>query len=190
MSDTRKTDQNERDEAFAALEKQYKPLIDRQVSLFAGAEVDADSLQDWRQEARIGLFKAMEHYRAESGVPFAAYAKMCVQHRLISYQRQLRWAQLLCPLTEEAAATLPDEEQTRPEPRTVLQAEEAVLWEKLGQVLTTFESDCLRCHLEGYSYEETAVGLQTEAKAVDNALQRARRKLRKTLQAQPDFFRS
>ena len=51
MSDTRKTDQNERDEAFAALEKQYKPLIDRQVSLFAGAEVDADSLQDWRQEA-------------------------------------------------------------------------------------------------------------------------------------------
>ena len=63
------------------------------------------------------------------------------------------------------------------------------LWKRLEQVLTDFEVSCLRCHLEGYSYEESAVALRTDSKAVDNALQRARRKLRKRLGAQPDFFR-
>lgn len=176
----------DRDETFAKLEQQFQPLIRRMVTAFAGPDADADTLEDWRQEALIGLFKAMQHYREESGVPFAAYAKMCIQHRLISYQRQLRWSQLLRPFHDDEEDSIPDEERSAPEWRV----EEQWLWDRIATVLTPFECDCLRCHLNGYSYDETAVGLQTDAKAVDNALQRARRKLRKTLQQNPDFFRS
>lgn len=176
----------DRNEAFARLEKQFQPLIDKQVSLFAGGEADTD---DWRQEALIGLFKAMEYYDEDSGIPFAAYAKVCVQHRLISYRRHMQWMQLLRPLSEEEQDALPADDRVAPEPRAIAEAEEQSLWEKLTTVLTEFEISCLRCHLDGYSYEESAVVLQTEIKSVDNALQRARRKLRKRLAQQPDFFR-
>ena len=93
------------------------------------------------------------------------------------------------PLSEEEEDALPDDEAMAPESQAVAEAEEQWLWKRLEQVLTDFEVSCLRCHLEGYSYEESAVALRTDSKAVDNALQRARRKLRKRLGAQPDFFR-
>lgn len=176
----------DKNEAFARLEKQFQPLIDKQVGLFAGGDADAE---DWRQEALIGLFKAMEHYDAESGIPFAAYAKVCVQHRLISYRRHMQWMQLLRPLSEAEENALEADDRVAPEPCAIAEAEEQSLWEKVATVLTDFEVSCLRCHLDGYSYEESAVVLQTEIKSVDNALQRARRKLRKRLAQQPDFFR-
>ena len=179
----------ERDEEFLRLQKQFQPLLDKQISLFAEANTDADALRDWRQEALIGLFKAMEHYDKESGIPFAAYAKVCVSHRLISYRRHMQWMRMLRPLSEEEEDSLPADEAAAPESQAMAEAEERWLWSRLSEVLTDFEVTCLRHHLEGYSYEESAVALQTESKSVDNALQRARRKLRKRLALQPDFFR-
>ena len=178
-----------RDEEFARLQEQFRPLLEKQISLFAEPGADPDSLSDWRQEALIGRFKAMEHYDQESGIPFAAYAKVCLSHRLISYRRHMEWMRMLRPLSEEEEDALPDDEAMAPESQAVAEAEEQWLWKRLEQVLTDFEVSCLRCHLEGYSYEESAVALRTDSKAVDNALQRARRKLRKRLGAQPDFFR-
>ena len=57
-----------RDEEFARLQEQFRPLLEKQISLFAEPGADPDSLSDWRQEALIGLFKAMEHYDQESGI--------------------------------------------------------------------------------------------------------------------------
>jgi len=39
------------------------------------------------------------------------------------------------------------------------------------------EADALRLYLEGSSYEEMAEGLECDTKAIDNALQRVKRKI-------------
>ena len=47
----------------------------------------------------------------------------------------------------------------------------------LGTGLSPLESDALRMYLEGSSYEEMAEVLDCDTKAIDNALQRVKRKI-------------
>ena len=47
----------------------------------------------------------------------------------------------------------------------------------LGTGLSKLESDALRMYLEGSSYEDMAADLDCDTKAIDNALQRVKRKI-------------
>ena len=51
--------------------------------------------------------------------------------------------------------------------------------EKTKVILSIFEQDVLKEHLKGYSYKEIAKKLNTNEKAIDNAVQRIRNKLKK-----------
>ena len=55
--------------------------------------------------------------------------------------------------------------------------ERGSLVECLTSVLSELESEVLTCYLDGRSYEEIADRLACEPKAVDNALQRVKRKV-------------
>jgi RNA polymerase sporulation-specific sigma factor len=52
------------------------------------------------------------------------------------------------------------------------------LCEAINRVLTKTERDCMECYMKGCSYRETAQRLGISEKSVDNAMQRARKKLR------------
>ena len=63
-----------------------------------------------------------------------------------------------------------------------IQRESLSRWrEQLSTLLSPFEQAALKQYLSGYSYQEIALATNSTAKAVDNALQRVRRKLRTTL---------
>ena len=52
------------------------------------------------------------------------------------------------------------------------------LWQQIDTLLSPLEQEALSLYLSGHSYQEMANLLDSTPNAVDNALQRARRKLR------------
>lgn len=65
-----------------------------------------------------------------------------------------------------------------PEKLVIASEESAARNRRIENLLSPFERQVLRLYLSSYSYEEMSRQLGSSTKAVDNALQRVRRKLR------------
>ncbi len=158
------------EEAFARITHRMMPLLNSQVRQFRCAGIEDEDLA---QEALLGLLAAVRSFRPDGGATFTTYVTTCVRHRLASVIR--RHSRQLCeqPLEED---DLPD---TAGDPAMRLQAQEeaATLLRRLRQRLTPLEYSVLLLRLSDLSYEEIATRLQISKKAVDNAVQRLRRKL-------------
>ncbi len=158
------------------LEK-YKPFVkSRSRALFL---VGGDR-EDLIQEGMIGLFKAIRDYKAETKVPFAAFARLCVERQLytaIEAAGRLKNAPLnaYISLSEENDALMDGGiEETVIERTSYQQTYEAVK----GQ-LSTLENEVLDLYLEGKDYTEIARVLGKTDKSIDNALQRIKKKIKK-----------
>ncbi len=144
---------------------------------------------DLTQEGLFGLISAIREYRNTMGVPFRAYAELCIRRRIFSAIRSAaRWKHT--PLNngvslEETLSAPKRENKTRivSEQRRTL--EEQVLAREsakefstsFSRLLSPFEQTVLQLYLDGYSYRAMAKELGREEKAIDNAVQRIRRKL-------------
>lgn len=152
--------------------------------------------EDLVQEAMIGLYKAVRDYEIGHEAPFRAFAKLCIQRQIataIKGANRLKHRPLNRSVSLEAPVG-PDEDRTQvgdaipsplPDPEDLMLSAEAV--ESLQQVirrdLTRLESQALLLYLEGRSYAEIAEALGNHAKAIDNSLQRIRKKVRRHLEA-------
>ena len=159
-------------EAFGLIVRRMEPLIHAQIH---SLRCDGVEDQDLAQEALMGLLAAVRSYRPDGGAAFTTYATACIRHRLISVARQ--WgprADREQPL--EDSPELPD---TAADPALRLQEQEALedLMTRLRTRLTPLEYKVLLLRLSDSSYEEIAARLGVNKKAVDNAVQRIRRKL-------------
>ncbi|MBR3843946.1 MAG: hypothetical protein IKM39_00390 [Clostridia bacterium] len=65
-------------------------------------------------------------------------------------------------------------------PQSIVESKDSFRWlvSKLGEVLSGLEQQAFLLYLGGCEYEEIATRLGTSPKAVDNALCRARRKIK------------
>lgn len=149
---------------------------------------DADDLE---QEAMIGLFKAVRDFRHDRAASFRAFAELCITRQLMTaiklacrrkHQPLNRYISLWGPpLAEDAAERLVEErfDQQVPDPADeVISLEgQAAMRDSLVGLLSSLEVDVLRLHLDGCSYQEIGGLLGRHVKAVDNALQRVKRKL-------------
>lgn len=159
--------------AFETIHRRMEPLTATLTERFAPDGADRDEIA---QECRIGLLSAIRTYRPDGGAVFTTYACTCIRNRLISLSR--RNATRLAreePLTEENG--LPDPEACDPAGRLVEEEDASRLRRVLQERLTPLEYEVLLARLNGCSYEETAARLGISPKAVDNAVQRLRRKL-------------
>lgn len=148
--------------------------------------------EDVEQEAMIGLHKAIRDYRPDHGASFRVFAELCVSRQLASaikaasrqkHQALNRSVSLSGPPDVDRAAGAATVEALLwrhhlPDPlEHVLVAERTVaLRATVAAVLSPLEAQVLGLHLEGWSYREVADRLGRSVKAVDNALQRAKRK--------------
>ncbi|HBQ95213.1 MAG: sigma-70 family RNA polymerase sigma factor [Firmicutes bacterium] len=145
---------------------------------------------DLHQEGMLGLFYAIRHFREDHGVPFQAFADLCVNRRIISAviratrkkQQPLNTAFSLYQTPSDAPDSRPfigrlvDHGATNPE-HWVMEQESQKRWKTLLQRrLTSLERDVLRLYLAGFTYQQIAVKLGRSQKSVDNALQRIRAK--------------
>ena len=156
--------------------EQYLPMVRRIANRFCSG---AQEPEDLLQEGLIGLLYAVRTYDAGRQVSFSAFAYRCILNRVLTAVSSGKGRQnvSLSALSDESV--LP-KRLSPVDPQEVLIArEEAQRWLQTAQKkLSPLEYRVLRLHLAGYSYEEIARRLAVGEKTIDNALWRARKKLR------------
>ena len=159
-------------EAFALLMHRMAPLIHTQVRSFRCAGMEDE---DMAQEALMGLLSAVRTYRPDGGAAFTTYATACIRHRLLSIARRYgSLADREVPI--EDGPDLPD---NAADPALHLQEQEELdgLLARIRTRLTDREYRVLLLRLGDCSYAEIAARLGITVKAVDNTVQRIRRKM-------------
>ncbi len=169
------------DEALTALIQRYAPFVRMRAGAYGVKELDADDLY---QEGMIALLTAVRNYRADLSSSFRTFASVCINNKLNSALRaHMReknapmrgYLSLSEPEVPEQALTA----HTLDPEQFVIQSEETDARNKrIETLLSLFERQVLKLYLSSYSYEEMSKQLGSSTKAVDNALQRVRRKLR------------
>ncbi len=144
--------------------------------------IPSGETSDYVQEGMIGFLSAVCSYEKSRQTKFSSFACACIKNRMLSVLRKSAAkgnipAELIVSYEEQSQNLLSD-----------LTPEEQVISEKnivdiLSAIenLTAQEQSVFRLYLTGLSYEEIAEKMSVTVKAVDGTLQRARKKLRKTL---------
>ena len=136
--------------------------------------------EDLVQEGMIGLLHAVRSYDPDSGTPFEAFAALCIRHKLISAVRAAS-AEKHLPLNDSVPIqtySLDAHGSLETDPETSFIGREGFRerMDALRGRLSASEKTVLQLYLEGLSYREIAQRAQCSTKAVDNAVQRIRRK--------------
>ena len=151
--------------------------------------------EDIVQEGMIGLYKAIRDYRPEKLASFRAFAELCVTRQIITAiktatrQKHIplnNYVSLNKPLfDEDPDHTLLDviSESRDADPEEMLINREAIdsIEGRIGEMLSPLEKEALIRYLEGKSYQEISREIGHHVKAIDNALQRVKRKLQRYL---------
>lgn len=200
--DTEQMKQNEEDKKYilkikagdeAALNKimeKYKNFVYAKAKTFfiVGAEQE-----DIIQEGMIGLFKAIKGYDFDKEVSFSSFADLCIRRQIISAIKAST-RQKHIPLNSYLSLNKGsfDEESDRevieeldldavPDPLETITKKETYqnIELKMSEILSDFEQQVFNEYLNGESYVVIAQKLNSHAKAVDNAIQRIKKKVEK-----------
>ena len=160
----------------------FQVLLDRYRSLLAATLRDKDyfikgsSHDDLWQEAYFGFFKAARDFQV--GRNFPAFLRLCVQRQIITAVKMAN-AIKHGPINyfSNIDNLLDDQEPVHLEVYDGFMVD--LIWiQKLLTILTPMEKTVFSLFLEGFSYQEVMEKLGYSHKAIDNALQRARKKLK------------
>src|SRR4029453_13907750 len=180
------------DQARELLVRRYTGFVRMKASSYflAGGEGE-----DLIQEGLIGLCKAVRDFRPDKETSFRSFAELCVTRQIITAIKtatRFKHAPLnnyasfpQTPAGQDADSdctlgdALPGSHVHDPAVAVISTDELKSLVFCLGTGLSPLESDALRMYLEGSSYEEMAEVLDCDTKAIDNALQRVKRKILK-----------
>ena len=151
--------------------------------------------EDLTQEGMLGLLSAIREFDPKNGVPFRSYAELCIQRRIFSAIKsatRLKHFPLNNGVSLEDAfgdesrgtnAHVSIDFRRTPEEQVLARESANDFFQTFSQCLSVFEQKVLRLYLEGCSYRFIAEECGKEEKAIDNAVQRIRRKLAKNLHA-------
>lgn len=168
------------DEAMAHLISAVTPIAKAKASGFANARI---SNEDLVQEGMLGFLDAVKKFDPSKGVPFKAFAETCINNRIISAVRMnfnSKNAALSNAVSIEADSV---DFATGSDPADIIsdKFETEYLAELLSSGLSDFERQVIDLRLKNKSYSQIAEELCRSEKAVDNALQRIKSKMRRKL---------
>ncbi len=144
--------------------------------------VPADEISDFVQEGMIGFLSAVWAYDENRQASFATFASACIKNRMLG---ELRKSAAKRKVPRELIVSYDEQAQGL---MSEMSPEQYLISEKNAkdiiaaiESLSEKEAEAFRLHLAGLSYDEIGERLSVTPKAVDGALQRARKKLRKIL---------
>ena len=135
--------------------------------------------EDIVQEGMIGLYEAIVGYDGSSS--FRTFASLCVQRRIIDAVKsatRLKNRALNTSVSIEESALEAAED---PELAVIDGENKQEFLQLMGRILSAFEFQVVVLYMDGLSAAEIAASLSKPYKSVDNALQRAKNKLRKEI---------
>ena len=176
--------------ALDAVIRRYAGFVRLKSSSYFLAGGDSDDLI---QEGLVGLYKAIRDYRADRETSFRSFAELCITRQIITAIKTatrfkhsplngyVSFSHTPAGQDDASDVTLGDAlagpTVDDPARRVIASQELAELVSCLGTTLSRLESRVLSLYLEGHSYEQIAAVVDCDAKAVDNALQRIKRKV-------------
>src|SRR3954467_8906786 len=182
-------------DAYDRLMRRYASFVRLKASSYFLVGGDAEDLI---QEGLVGLYKAIRDYRSDRESSFRNFAELCITRQIITAVKTAT-RNKHTPLNQyisfsSTPSSVGDGEPTLedviPGPTVhdpvnqVISSEELqALVGCLSTALSDLESRVLALYLDGRSYEEIAGLIDCDAKTVDNALQRVKRKVGAHLQS-------
>ena len=162
----------------------YKTVVRKKARAMylVGGETD-----DLIQEGMLGLFKAVRDYQTDREASFATFASLCIDRQIynaIQSSNRKKHGPLNSYISlsdEEFELELRQVSVNDPEAIVIGQEQVKGLRAKIENSLSPFENEVLKSYLEGNDYIEIAEALDKEPKAIDNALQRIRAKVKECL---------
>ncbi len=183
-----KLSQSGDDEALETVLIRYKPLVYKKSQPYYLAGGDDD---DVVQEGLIGLYKAVMSFDRTKFPLFKVFAGVCIERRILSAVKKasrLKHNPLNTYISLSNADGSADVDgyfdlaadfgiSQNPEEILIDRENVSGLEGKINNALSDFEMKVLLNYINGRSYKETAQLLGRDVKAVDNAMQRIKKKL-------------
>ncbi len=168
--------------AAAALVLRYVKLISIKAGAFASSVTDCDDL---RQEGLMGLLSAINAYNPSKNAKFSTFAEVCIINRM----KSLLLKSNRTPDSFEDIYLLQEQYEVSacetPESIYLYKEYFSELLDIIDAELSEIERKVLNNYARGFSYRDIAEKLGLAEKSVDNAMQRARRKIRGLIQSKP-----
>ena len=159
--------------------------------------------EDLIQEGFLGLLNAIRSYNPESGVKFKPYAEVCIRNRILEAVRSASRKKheplnggvsleyvILSEEDRQSSDIKPEVFSRSPEEQVLARESEKEFYSTFSRCLSSFETEVLFLFLDGLTYRQIATEAGRTEKAVDNAVQRIRRKLARQKPFQGDISRS
>ena len=151
--------------------------------------------EDLIQEGMIGLFKAVRDYDCGRDASFYTFAAVQASQRLkhtplntyVSLDSHGRTEEDRDPETQTLAELLTDKTGRNPEELFLDKERVAYLEKRIATELSELERQVLDLYITGMSYTQIAKVLRRSEKATENALTRAKQKIRGFLSKESKF---
>lgn len=168
--------------------RKYKDVVSSRSQLYF--IIGADS-EDVVQEGMIGLFKAIKSYDGGNDATFHTFAEICINRQILTAIKTASRKKhsplntsvsLNNPLSDEdpdstIAEGLSSGSNSDPEATLVLKDIMEQILNDEGSIFSKFEMQVWNEYLQGKSYKKIAADIGKSPKAVDNAMQRTRKKI-------------
>lgn len=169
------------DKSMAQLIAAISPIARAKASAFANARIPGEDLM---QEGMLGFLDAVKTFDPSNGSTFKAYAEACINNRIVSAVRvnfNNKNVALSNALPYEIETVDRSDNATDPANIISEKLDSEHIEKLLSNDLSDFEKKVVDLRLLEKSYSQIADEIGCSEKAVDNAMQRIRRKMRKKL---------
>lgn len=169
--------QNGNEKAFEQLKNKYDYLIKSIIVNFVNSYLDYDDLY---QEATLGFLNSVKTFNKNKNANFKTYSSSCIKNKVIcAYRASERDKNK--PINNSMQIEKISEFLTEKDPQDIVLSKENYknVKRKIITKLSKVEEQVLILFLNGEKYKDIAQILNISEKSVNNALQRARNKLRK-----------
>ncbi|MBQ8791194.1 MAG: sigma-70 family RNA polymerase sigma factor [Ruminiclostridium sp.] len=178
LKNIKSTDKISSDEA-AVLVERYMNVV-KVKALTTAKRCPSADFDDLYSDGLMGLLKAIRYYDEKKGASFATFASLCVD---TSMRTCVAKALKISPANKDDDFdfdSLQDEGKSTDD--IIIDKEQnGEFYKKLGEILTDKEMAVLDMYLRHYSYQQIGEALGIKEKSVDNALQRAKSKIKHNL---------